>query len=193
MELLAGFTQPIHQSQQAFRLILKALGEPGVRVTLADVPGWGAIGPAATSVLLTLADGATPVWLSPALGEQTVMDNLRFHTGAPVAERLDAAAFALFDTLPGAAQLAALSSGSETSPEFSATAVVQVASLSEGAALYLSGPGIETRRRISPVLPAAVRNYLLNRPRRFPLGIDFLLVCGEGLMAVPRATHVEEC
>ena len=34
MSLLTGFEQPIDQSQHAFRLILKALSEPGHRVTL---------------------------------------------------------------------------------------------------------------------------------------------------------------
>ncbi|RTF64959.1 carbon-phosphorus lyase subunit PhnH, partial [Serratia marcescens] len=40
MSLLTGFEQPIDQSQHAFRLILKALSEPGHRVTLPAGPAW---------------------------------------------------------------------------------------------------------------------------------------------------------
>jgi alpha-D-ribose 1-methylphosphonate 5-triphosphate synthase subunit PhnH len=33
----------------------------------------------------------------------------------------------------------------------------------------------------------------LNRPRHFPLGLDFILACGNQLLAIPRTTHVEVC
>lgn len=71
--------------------------------------------------------------------------------------------------------------------------IVQLASLEQGIALRLTGPGIEHQRIISPQLPPALLDYLLNRPQRFPLGLDFLLTCGECLLALPRTTHVEVC
>jgi len=192
MNLLTGFSQPIAQCQQNFRLILKALSEPGVRVSLTGTAGWGPLGSAATAVLLTLADGETPVWLSPDLADSTAVDNLRFHTGAPLAGSLAAAAFAVFGPEISDAQLWELPCGSEVSPEYSATVVLQINHLDQGAPLHLRGPGIKTRREIAPSLPAAVRDYLLARTRRFPLGIDFLLVCADGLLALPRTTIVEE-
>ncbi|WP_425471889.1 phosphonate C-P lyase system protein PhnH [Yersinia hibernica] len=70
---------------------------------------------------------------------------------------------------------------------------MQVDCLHQGTPLRLRGPGIEHCRTIAPQLPAAVLNYLLNRPVIFPAGIDFLLACGENLMAIPRTTHVEVC
>src|SRR5476651_2722033 len=192
MNLLPGFSQPIAQCQHTFRLILKALSEPGVRVSLTGTAGWGPLGSAATAVLLTLADGDTPVWLSPDLADSTAVDNLRFHTGAPLVGSLAGAAFAVFGQQISAAQLQELPCGTEVSPETGATVLLQIDHLDRGAPLYLTGPGIETRREIAPSLPAAVRDYLLARPRRFPLGIDFLLVCADGLLAVPRTTMVEE-
>lgn len=192
MNLLAGFFQPIGQSQENFRLILKALSEPGVRVTLTGAAGWGRLGAAATAALLTLADGETPVWLSPDLANAQAADNLRFHTGAPLAGPLATACFAVFDREISAAQLGELPCGSEVSPECGATVILQIDSLCDGAPLRLSGPGIETWRDIAPDLPSAVRDYLLQGARRFPLGIDFLLVCADGLLALPRTTLVEE-
>lgn len=193
MTLLPGFTQPVHQSQQVFRLILKALSEPGSRVILPVNDGWRPLGKAATGVLLTLADAETPLAISPDLGSDSVINNLRFHTGAPLAERPALAGLAVFDNRLTAAQLEALPYGTDISPELGAMVLVQIDSLDHGAALRLSGPGIEHPRRAAPALPAPLLDYLINRPRRFPLGLDFLLACDDGLMAIPRTTHVEVC
>ncbi|MMZ41939.1 Alpha-D-ribose 1-methylphosphonate 5-triphosphate synthase subunit PhnH [compost metagenome] len=193
MSLLTGFTQPIDQSQQTFRLILKALSEPGHVVTLQGSPTWDRLNAASTAALLTLADQETPIQLSPDLKSEQALTNIRFHSGAPLAERAEEVCFALFDSQLQATDLQALPHGSEISPEFSATVIVQLASLEQGTALRLTGPGIEHQRIISPQLPPALLDYLLNRPQRFPLGLDFLLTCGECLLALPRTTHVEVC
>lgn len=193
MTLLAGFDQPIEQSQQTFRLILKALSEPGVIVDLPDVPAWGALNTASTAVLLTLADQETPLQLCAELKSEQVLTNIRFHTGAALAARLEDIHLAVWDDQLQPAELSALPHGSEVSPEFGATLVVQVATLEGSDGLQLSGPGIEKQREISPSLPTALRNYLLERPQRFPLGLDIILTSGGRLMALPRTTRVEEC
>ncbi|CAI1533246.1 MAG: phosphonate C-P lyase system protein PhnH [Serratia proteamaculans] len=193
MSLLTGFAQPIEQSQQAFRLILKALSEPGHIVTLPDSPIWGALNAASTSALLTLADQETPIQLCLALESEQVLTNIRFHSGAPLANNAEEVCFALFDAQLQAADLQALPHGSEISPEFSTTVMIQLDSLDQGSALRLTGPGIEQQRVISPSLPPVLLDYLINRPQRFPLGLDFLLTCGERLLALPRTTHVEVC
>lgn len=193
MTLLAGFDQPIEQSQQAFRLILKALSEPGQKVTLQGGPAWGALDKASTAVLLTLADRETPLQLSAALKSEQVLTNIRFHTGASLATSNAEIGLALFDAQLQAADLLALPHGSEISPELGATVVVQIAALEGGPRLRLSGPGIEKSREISPQLPNALRSYLFERPQRFPLGLDIVLTCGERLLAIPRTTRVEEC
>jgi alpha-D-ribose 1-methylphosphonate 5-triphosphate synthase subunit PhnH len=193
MSLLTGFAQPIEQSQQAFRLILKALSEPGHIVTLPDSPIWGALNAASTAALLTLADQETPIQLCLALESEQVLTNIRFHSGAPLANNAEEVCFALFDAQLQAADLQALPHGSEISPEFSTTVMIQLDSLDQGSALRLTGPGIEQQRVISPSLPPVLLDYLINRPQRFPLGLDFLLTCGECLLALPRTTHVEVC
>lgn len=193
MTLLAGFDQPIEQSQSAFRLILKALSEPGVIVELPNCPAWGALNAASTAVILTLADQETPLQLCADLKSEQVLTNIRFHTGAPLATRQEDIHLAVWDDQLQPAELSALPHGNEVSPEFGATLVVQVAALAGNHTLCLSGPGIEKQREIAPPLPAALRAYLLERPQRFPLGLDIILTCGERLMALPRTTRVEEC
>ena len=193
MTLLAGFTHPVDQAQRSFRLILKALSEPGHRITLDDCPRWDALAPAAAGVLLTLADGETPLYITPSLCSDSVQATLRFHTGAPLVRALTGAGFALFDDRLTGADLQALPFGDEVSPESGATVLVQITRLDQGKPLRLRGPGIKDRRDIAPVLPAAMTEYLLTPSRRFPLGLDFLLLCENQLLAIPRTTHVEVC
>ncbi len=193
MTLLTGFIHPVDQAQRSFRLILKALSEPGYRITLEDCPRWDAVAPAAAGVLLTLADGETPLYITPALCSDSVQATLRFHTGAPLVPALTVAGFALFDRQLTGADLQALPCGDEVSPESGATVLVQLTGLDGGMPLSLRGPGIKDRRDIAPVLPAALTEYLLTPPRRFPLGLDFLLLCENQLLAIPRTTQVEVC
>ncbi|WP_454877394.1 phosphonate C-P lyase system protein PhnH [Serratia inhibens] len=191
MSLLTGFEQPIEQSQHAFRLILKALSEPGHTVTLQGGPAWGALNAASTAALLTLADQETPIQLCEVLKSEQVLTNIRFHSGAPLAAQPEEVCFALFDTQLQTADLLALPHGSEISPEFGATVIVQLNGLEQGTPLRLTGPGIERQRKVSPPLPPALLDFLVNRPLRFPLGLDILLTCGDRLLALPRTTRVE--
>lgn len=90
-------------------------------------------------------------------------------------------------------QLNALSTGTAVAPEAGATLILQVASLSGGRMLRLTGAGIAEERMIAPQLPECILHELTERPHPFPLGIDLILTCGERLLAIPRTTHVEVC
>ncbi|NDJ59268.1 phosphonate C-P lyase system protein PhnH [Enterobacteriaceae bacterium 4M9] len=194
MTITTAFPQPVQDAQACFRRLLKAMSEPGVVVALHPLNhGWQPLGVAASGTLLTLADGDTSVWLAPAVDNDLVRQNLRFHTGAPLCAQPQDAQFAVADHTIEPAQLNALAQGCATSPEQSATLIVQIASLSGGRMLRLTGPGIAEARMIAPQLPACVLDYLTDRPQPFPLGIDLILTCGERLLAVPRTTHVEVC
>ena len=68
MTLETAFTLPVQDAQHSFRRLLKAMSEPGVIVALHQLKhGWQPLNIATTSVLLTLADNDTPVWLSNTL------------------------------------------------------------------------------------------------------------------------------
>ncbi|SQB25655.1 carbon-phosphorus lyase complex subunit [Citrobacter koseri] len=76
--------------------------------------------------------------------------NLRFHTSAPLVEQPQQAAFAVADERISSEQLNALSAGSAVAPETSATLIVQVASLSGGRMLRLTGGGYRRRTHDCP-------------------------------------------
>lgn len=194
MTLETAFMLPVQDAQHSFRRLLKAMSEPGVIVALHQLKhGWQPLNIATTSVLLTLTDNDTPVWLSTALSNDIVNQSLRFHTNAPLVDMPEQAAFAVADGEISHAQLNALATGSAVAPETSATLVVQVPSLSGGRMLRLTGAGIAEERMIAPQLPDCLIHELTERPHPFPLGIDLILTCGERLLAVPRTTHVEVC
>ena len=193
MSLVASFQHPVADAQFSFRRILKALSEPGSLVELPVMPGFGVLGSASACVLLTLIDQDTPLWISPSLNNEALRNNLRFHTGAVLTEDPSSVSFALAEGSLDSATLLAFPCGDEISPELATSVIVQVDSLEGGSPLRLVGPGIEQARTIAPQLPASVYQYLLNRPHRFPLGLDFMFTCGEQLLALPRTTRVEAC
>lgn len=191
MSLLASFNHPVADAQCAFRRLLKAMSEPGIMVALPLQQGWGTLSPAATAVLLTLLDQESPLWIDEATDSETLRTNLRFHTGVAVVSTPDAP-FALLQgtTNPDPAQFHA---GDPFAPEKSATLITELAGLSGGLTLRLSGPGLHEPRVIAPKLPPRILAYLCERPHPFPQGVDFIFTCGETVMALPRTTRVEVC
>ncbi|MDW9426250.1 carbon-phosphorus lyase subunit PhnH, partial [Yersinia enterocolitica] len=97
MSLLNHFDQPVDDAQHAFRRILKALSEPGVVVSLPHSSGWQQLNPATTSILLTLVDQETPLYLDEPLNNDAVQQNIRFHCGAPLTISIKNSLFSLFN------------------------------------------------------------------------------------------------
>lgn len=194
MTLMTAFTLPVQDAQQSFRRLLKAMSEPGVIVALTSLQqGWQPLNVATTSVLLTLADNDTPVWIDDALSNESAIQNIRFHTNAPLCGQPEQAQFAVASEAISSGQLNLLAQGCDIAPDTSATLVLQVSSLSGGRMLRLTGAGINEERMIAPQLPECVLHELTERPHPFPLGIDLILTCGDRLLAIPRTTHVEVC
>ncbi len=182
-----GFADPVADSQRCFRAVLEAMSRPGRihRVpALAEVPA--PLHGATAAVLLTLADGDTPVWLDcPA-----AQDWLRFHCGCPLVAQT-AAAFVV--ATAGMPALAALAQGSEEEPHLAATLLLQVESLQAGQGWRLTGPGIEQAHRLAVAgLPGDfLAQWAANRAR-FPRGVDIVLCAGDSLACLPRTVRIEE-
>jgi alpha-D-ribose 1-methylphosphonate 5-triphosphate synthase subunit PhnH len=183
-----AFTDPVLQTQTAFRSILAAMAEPGTIAQLTAVPDCPPLmHPSTIVALLTLADRDTPLWIAPSLGTEG-SDYLRFHVGAPVAETAGAARFAVIDPA-SPVSLAAFDGGSDRYPDTSATGIVQCDSLSGGEPVSLSGPGIKGVRTIAPSgLHRGFWADVVSNHALYPRGIDLLLVSGTSLMALPRST-----
>ncbi|MFN4211841.1 MAG: phosphonate C-P lyase system protein PhnH [Devosia sp.] len=190
-----GFADPVLQAQGSFRAIMDALANPGTPRQLVTPPSLhGSLSPGLASILLTLADHDTGLWLDDTLhADASVLDFLNFHTGATVVPEPGRAVFA-FAT--GAAHLPRLDQfnlGTQEYPDRSTTIVLAVPALTGGERLITRGPGIKGHGHISPIgLPRDfVAQWSANRDL-FPRGIDLLLVADGEVMGLPRSTRIEE-
>ncbi|MGR5177179.1 phosphonate C-P lyase system protein PhnH [Vibrio parahaemolyticus] len=205
--ITTAFQDAVHDSQQCFRLLLKAMSEPGELVTLEMSKGFGAMHKATTQTLLSLSDNATPIWLSEShLKDAAIRENIRFHCGSPVTERQNSASFAVIaeqDLADFDWNNATFSLGCEEYPDQSTTVIVELGSLGKGLVanyskgditLTLTGPGIESQSVMNiGVVSQAFQHFLQGRQEHFafPLGIDLVLVSGEIIACLPRTTLVE--
>lgn len=190
----AGFSDPVFQSQGAFRALLAALSEPGVTCDLDDaiVPPAGL--EAATAVaLLTLADYETPIWLPAALRNGPAGAWLRFHCGAALVDDPTRAAFAVIDGAVAEPKLAAFNAGDDQFPDRSTTVLVQCAGFAGGDAVTLEGPGIAGQRSIALTgLRPGFWAEVEDNAALYPLGVDLLLVHGAQVLGLPRSTQIVE-
>lgn len=183
-----GFADPVIGAQQGFRAMLAAMSRPGSLHALGlGLTPPGGLDPATASALLTLADPETTLALDPALA--AARSWIAFHCGAPFAKP-ERAQFVLARELP---DFSTLNSGSDEAPEDGATVIVQVASLGEGTAYRLSGPGLAEHSvlRVRGLPGDFVARWQTNHAL-YPRGVDLLLCAGEKLAALPRSVRIEE-
>ena len=182
--LSGGFREAPQQSARAFRAALDAMSRPG---TISEVTGAAPPAPlsiAAGVLILTLADGTTPVHLGSSLDLPDLRDWISFHTGAPLVHA-EAARFAL-GTWADLSPVSRFATGSPDYPDGSATLIVEMPDLRRDGP-RLTGPGIAGVAHLSLPETAAFR---ANRAL-FPQGFDLFLTCGSRLAALPRSTKVE--
>ncbi|MCQ8781246.1 phosphonate C-P lyase system protein PhnH [Mangrovibrevibacter kandeliae] len=189
-----GFADPVFDAQAAFVRIMNAFARPG---TIAELGGLARpprpVSPAAGAALATLADYDTPVWLDAAARQAGMADWLAFHTGAGVVDVPDAARFALCCDPAALPALGQFAQGIDAYPDRSTTILLTVDALDGGLPLRLAGPGIEAETRVEVAgLPADFAAQWHENARRFPRGVDLLLVCEDRAMALPRTTRVME-
>lgn len=181
--LSGGFAEPAPQAARAFRACLEAMARPGRVQPITGATPPAPLSPAAGTVLLTLVDPTTPLYLAPGHDTPEIRGWIAFHCGAPIVGP-EAAVFALgaWAALP----LGRFALGTPEYPDRSATLIVEMEALSPANA-RLTGPGIETEQAAR--LPEIVA-FALNHAR-FPLGFDCFFCAGGEVSALPRSSHVE--
>ena len=181
--LQGGFDAPSQQSALAFRQIMEAMARPGQIRTVAGAVPPAPLSVAAATVILTLCDTETPVYLAGAHDTPDVRQWISFHTGAPFTGPAQCA-FAVGEW-DGLAPLHLYPVGSAEYPDRSATLIVETDVLTSTGST-LKGPGIKDNITLSLPDPAAFQA----NARQFPLGLDFILTSGTQIAAVPRSTKV---
>ncbi len=179
-----GFTDPAHQSARAFRAAMTAMARPGQIHDIAGAVPPAPLSVAAGTLILTLCDPGTPVYLAGDYDRAPLRDWVTFHTGAPFSGPSECA-FAV-GSWAGLMPLSAYPTGTPEYPDRSATLIVELPALvAQGAALR--GPGIKACASLSlPDIAAFQANAQL-----YPLGLDFFFAAGAKVAALPRTTRVE--
>lgn len=181
--LEGGFMDAPREAAYAFRALLTTMARPGTIETLAGAAPPQPLSQAAGTLLLTLTDADTPVYLAGGADTREVRNWIAFHTAAPLSGPTDAM-FALGrweDILP----LEAYPIGTPEYPDRSTTLIVECDRL-EPVGSVLTGPGIRQSTMLS--LPDA--DALAQNSRLFPLGLDFYFTCGDRVAALPRSTRI---
>jgi len=184
-----GFSNLVLDAQSSFREILWAMARPGeIRRFDAAIEAPVGLDPASAVLLLTLADGDTTVWLPELLRDGEAGSYVRFHCGAPLATEPSEASLAVLDSRREEPTLLDFHHGVDCYPDRSATVVIQIDQLRNGAPVRLTGPGIRGERDISPIgLPERFWDVWARNHAGFPLGVDVILASGRSILGLPRS------
>ncbi len=192
-ELPTGFADKVLSAQSTFRSVMSAMARPGsVQRILSGAGTPAAMMRGAAAIALTLFDHDTPIWLDPAMsGTADVSKWLKFHTSAPVIADSSIASFALIGDPANLPPLDRFAFGSNEYPDRSTTLILQVESLTQGAAFELRGPGIDgTAPLRAAIQPHDLFERLAVNSALFPRGIDVVLVHDDAIVAIPRTTRL---
>ena len=187
--LLAGFADPVRDSQAVFRAVMEAVARPGrVQVVAGPPIAPAPLDRATAAVLLTLTDAETPLWLDKPASAAAAW--VAFHCGAPNVAA-EAAHFAVVVTDGADAAMGRFAVGTDEAPEESATVILQVSGFGSGETVRLRGPGLAGEETLAVAgLPAGFRAAWAANRRLFPRGADVILCAGDRLAALPRTVEV---
>jgi alpha-D-ribose 1-methylphosphonate 5-triphosphate synthase subunit PhnH len=192
-ELPAGFADKVLSAQSTFRSVMEAMARPGsvARVT-ASVGTPPPMMRGAAAIALTLFDHDTPIWLDEKMAETVdVARWLKFHSGAPIVADSAICHFALIADAGALPDLDRFALGSNEYPDRSTTLILQVASLTQGPAYELRGPGIDGSAVLNAAFePKDLFDRLAINATLFPRGIDVVLVADDAIVAIPRTTRL---
>jgi alpha-D-ribose 1-methylphosphonate 5-triphosphate synthase subunit PhnH len=180
-------------AQSTFRKVMDAMARPGSIQTIESPAAAPApLSPVAAAIALALFDHDTPIWLgAPFASSDAIASWLRFHSGCPIVTDQGQSAFALAGDRAALPPLETFALGTHDYPDRSTTLLLQVASLADGEAFTLSGPGIRGTTTLSATgLPKDLVEQLSGNRALFPRGVDLLLVAGHDIAALPRTTIV---
>ncbi len=190
VHLVKSFENPVYTSQLVFRNILSALSEPGIWQTLPECETLPEFESSTMSVLFTLLDADTVLWLPKAKQTEAVQTNLTFHCGCKITSQQEMAQFAIYDLEKFLNDdNIVLSMGNDRYPDLSATVILQIPESVDLTSVIWRGPGIENARECQLPLP---KKFWDKRQKfiAFPRGIDFIFTQGNRVMGLPRSTRI---
>jgi len=168
--------------QRVFQSVMNAMARPGTwnELPASDDPQ--------ALVLATLCDPAAGF----ADAENRVNERVRLHIGAPVLEERTAPFVVASGEDPDAAERQSPRLGTLEDPHLSTTFVLCLPENGSGLSGAVEGPGVppEGRRFGAQGLHPLWLERRETWVKDFPLGVDFLLIQGASVAALPRTTRL---
>lgn len=189
-----GFVDKVTQSQVCFRTLMDAFSHPALaREFVQQTSAWGTMSAAIVTVLLTLVDQDTAIWLDhPYAGDDELRAQIAFHCGAPIVTEPQRSAFAFISDASRIGDFARFAFGEPDFADRSTTLVVQTEKFHLGPHLF-AGPGIPQLRGFGAErLSADFASQWLSNRRSFPLGVDLIFVTEAEVVALPRSLRLLE-
>ncbi|WP_342388847.1 phosphonate C-P lyase system protein PhnH [Salinicoccus bachuensis] len=183
-------TTLVHETQRHYRELVDLFSRPGeVRRSKFDTPNFTSYSDAVLATVLTLFDNE--IFFNTA--DRKDADEFLTLTGGQHTKDFGKSDFIVVKAEElNAGLMEGARIGTLASPEKSTTFIIEVASIGEGHAYILQGPGIKTANTLEMTLdPEWIvwRNTLCSE---FPLGVDLVIIDRTDRMAViPRTTTVE--
>jgi alpha-D-ribose 1-methylphosphonate 5-triphosphate synthase subunit PhnH len=188
----------VHDIQTAYRKVLEALSRPGEIAHLDEeaqkaeglLPG--CLPSTAVLALMLLDTEVTFKVVSEREDEVIAWFNRLTSAKAADAEQADYI-FVLQDARPGDFEqvLLAAKSGTLEDPHQSATLIVEAASVTDGPALRLTGPGIAQENSARIGAPGDWIEVRARNNNEYPMGVDLLFVdANHRLIGLPRTTQI---
>ncbi len=189
-----GFIDKVSESQLSFRILMDAFSHPALaRDFVARASAWGAMQPSSVTLLLTLADQDTAIWLDePYADDEGMRSLIAFYCGAPIVAEPERAVFAFISDVARIGDFTRFAPGEPDFPDRSTTLIVQTVALQTGPHLF-AGPGIlETRSFGAEGLSKDFASQWRRNRRSFPLGVDLIFVTDAEVVALPRSLRLLE-
>ena len=199
-KVVAGFDDPVSDSQRIFRDALQALSHPGQIVALtphAAIPKHAQ--PSAAVLLLALLDADSHLWLSPTIAASDAAHWIVFHTNCTLVSDPALADFAWIQDMSEMPALDSFNQGTDEYPELSTTCLINVAGLEKDSnidpVISLQGPGISgidqlylNEMKIAQL--ELLLNQLQTNHQQFPKGVDIFLCAPHQIAGLPRTTKL---
>ncbi|MFE5318871.1 phosphonate C-P lyase system protein PhnH [Paenibacillus sp. NPDC056579] len=187
----------VHDIQTVYRKVIDSMSRPGTITELSEEAGKlereGSMMPS-TLVLAKMVLDTEVTFKVISEREAEAVHMLGQTTYAKEADVSDADyIFVLRDAAPGELQRALEKAkiGELGDPHFSATFIIEAASLTGGEKLRLTGPGIQSHAQAEPQTGDNWIDMRAERNAEFPLGLDLIFVDADHrLLALPRTTQI---